>query len=81
MVRASETAGAAAAAPLQPAAPSAELPPDAQLMLAKAAALRALAEHLPRLLRAAAVLLGFVAFGEHSTIHALRTARGTDGRS
>ena len=71
-VRASETA--AAAAPLQPAAPPAELPPAEQLMLAKAAALRAFAEHLPRLLRAAAVVLGLVAFGVAFTHSGLRVA-------
>ena len=43
-------------------------------MLAKAAALRAFAEHLPRLLRAAAVVLGLVAFGVAFTHSGLRVA-------
>ena len=43
-------------------------------MLAKAAALRAFAEHLPRLLRAATVVLGFVAFGVALTHSGLRVA-------
>ena len=74
-VRASETA--AAAAPLQPAAPPAELPPAEQLMLAKAAALRAFAEHLPRLLRAAAVVLGGVALTHSGLRVALAEAFNT----
>ena len=43
-------------------------------MLAKAAALRAFAEHLPRLLRATSVVLGFAAFGVALTHSALRVA-------
>jgi len=43
-------------------------------MLAKAAALCAFAKHLPRLLRATSVVLGFVAFGVALTLSALRVA-------